>query len=68
MNPKLISRSSPPPCRGRAREGVETFSLTTPIRACVVGVSAPYNHGLPPSQPSLCKGEGVDAMLASSIA
>jgi len=40
---------SPPPCRGRAREGVETVGLddSTPIRACVVGALAPYNHGLP---------------------
>jgi hypothetical protein len=41
----------PPPLRGGAREGVETgrllINVFTPIRACVVGASVPYNHGLP---------------------
>jgi magnesium-transporting ATPase (P-type) len=38
-----------PPCRGKARMGVESVSLniSTPTRACVVGAQAPYNHGLP---------------------
>ncbi|MDD5057409.1 MAG: TIGR03862 family flavoprotein [Sideroxydans sp.] len=50
MNPENpLAETSPPPCRGRVREGVETLplSISTPIRACVVGASAPYNHGLP---------------------
>ncbi len=45
----LQPNQSLPPCRGKARMGVESrnSSVSTPTRACVVGALAPYNHGLP---------------------